>query len=171
VFSADGVARTPIDVSPEQAADLRSHTLLVFTGRSHFTPDVRNRVWDAYARGDAEVADALRAIRELTGPVRDALAGGRWEELATLARTHWEHQLRLDPAIRSPRSEAVLDALEQAGAWGWKGTGPGAGGCLVAFVPPERRAQAERAATDAGGTVLQFDFAGEGVAVWEREEA
>lgn len=153
-----------LDVSPDAARDLERHLVVAYTGHSHLSSATHARVWDGYASG-GDVADALRAIRDLARPAARALEDGRWQELARLLGENWVQQQRLDATIATPRVERIERAARDAGAWGLKATGAGAGGCLLILAPPERRTAVAEAVTATGGRVLDAGFAAEGVHV------
>ncbi len=161
-FGTDGVGVRALDVSPEVAGDLAQHVVLAYTGESHFSPDTHQRVWDAFARGEPSVSEALRSMRDLARPVADALEAADWRTLATLVDANWEAQQRLDATISTPKIGRIERAARDAGAWGLKATGAGAGGCLIIVGPPRRCKAIVDAVRAAGGEQLPaaFDFAG-----------
>jgi len=164
-FEGDEVAVRSIDVSSEAAGDLERHLLIIYTGHSHFSSATHERVWQGYAR-DADVAEALRTTRDLAEPAAKALAAGSWEELARIVKENWDQQQRLDATISTPRVRDIEEAVREAGAWGVKATGAGAGGCLLALVPAPSRGRVAEAAVKAGGQVLAAGFEAAGVRVW-----
>jgi len=56
------------------------------------------------------------------------------------------------------------------GGGGGAACGAGAGGCLVFLARPGRDFDVTEALRGAGGTILKFTFAEEGVAAWESLE-
>jgi D-glycero-alpha-D-manno-heptose-7-phosphate kinase len=56
-----------------------------------------------------------------------------------------------------------MDAARRAGAIGGKACGAGGGGCLLFYVPEERRAILSTALARDGLRVLDFDFDSYGV--------
>ncbi len=170
-FASDGVRSRRLSVSEEAARDLEAHLVLAYTGHSHFSSATHARVWQAYGEGDAEVTDALHRIHELAGPAAQAIEQGDWRTLADLIAENWKQQRLLDATIATPRSEAIERAAIEAGAWGGKATGAGAGGCMMLLAPASKRAAVAAAAEGAGALVLPAGFVFDGVAVWEREDA
>jgi D-glycero-alpha-D-manno-heptose-7-phosphate kinase len=168
-FDAEGATSSRLEVSSEQSRDLERHTLLVYTGHSHFSSGTHVFVWDRYAAGDAEVTDALRSLRDLADEAAGRVAAADWEGLARVVDRNWSEQQRLHPSIATPRMRTIEDAARAAGAWGLKATGAGAGGCMIAIGPTHRRGAVEAAVTAAGGAVLSYSFSPVGVTV--REDA
>lgn len=164
-----GVRRLSI---PEPAArELSSHTVLVYTGQTHFSSQTHARVWDAYNSGDETVIDAIRCIRDAAREAGDAIESGDWKRLASLVDENWRNQQRLDATMVTPATTRIDAAVREAGAWGLKATGAGAGGCVVVLCPPERRWAVTEAAHVTGGKVLDFDFSFDGVRVWQQDDA
>lgn len=170
-FAADGVEVRRLAVSEEAARDLEMHMVLAYTGHSHFSSATHARVWQAHGEGDGEVTDALHRIRALAGPAAEAIEQGDWHRLAGVSAENWKQQQRLDSTIATPRSGAIERAALEAGAWGCKATGAGAGGCMMLLCPAGRRGAVAAAVKGAAGRVLPAGFALDGVAVWEQEDA
>ena len=165
-----GVEARPIDVTEEAAADLANHLIVAYTGQSHFSSQPHDRVWKAYHEGGNEIADAIRTMRDLVAPVRAALESGDWHGLAKLIDENWTQQQRLDATISTEATRTIETAVRDAGAWGVKATGAGAGGCLIVAGPAERRAELEAAAQAAGGRLLEWSFDFRGVTGWQVED-
>jgi D-glycero-alpha-D-manno-heptose-7-phosphate kinase len=164
-----GVEVRPVTISEEGAADLAAHSIIVYTGQSHFSSQTHDRVWRAYREGRDGMGDAIRRMRDLVGPVRDALESCDWHELARLIDENWTQQQLLDATISTQATRTIESAVRQAGAWGVKGTGAGAGGCLVVVGPSDRRRDLCAAAERAGGRVLEWGFDFGGVTSWRVE--
>lgn len=168
--SGSGVEVRPIDVTEEAAADLANHMIIAYTGQSHFSSQTHDRVWKAYHEGGNEIADAIRTMRDLVAPVRSALESGDWHGLAKLIDENWTQQQRLDATISTEATRTIETAVRDAGAWGIKAAGAGAGGCLIVAGPAERRAELEAAAQAAGGRLLEWSFDFRGVTGWQVED-
>ncbi len=157
---------------PEPAArELEQHSVLVYTGQTHFSSQTHSRVWGAYNSGDGDVIDAVRCIRDAAGEAGRAIENGDWVMLSGLIDENWRNQQRLDPTMVTPATARIEVAVREAGAWGLKATGAGAGGCLFVLCPPNRRTAVKEAARANGGEVLDFDFVFDGVTVLQRDDA
>jgi D-glycero-alpha-D-manno-heptose-7-phosphate kinase len=166
-FAADGVTVHPIHPERVAVRELEAMLLVAYTGQSHFSMQTHARVWTAYAEGRDGIQDALRSMRDLAIDAADMLRAGDWRGLAGIMDENWKQQQRLDGTISTSRVRTIEEALRTAGAWGLKAAGAGAGGCLVAIVPPDARSTAIDAATAAGARVLESRFDFEGVTEWE----
>ena len=162
-FGRDSVEIRRLAVAADAADDLCRHIVLAYTGRSHFSSATHSRVWERFGAGDREIGDALESLKDLAAECAGALEAADWTRLAGVIDENWRHQQRLDKTISTPHTLTMEEAAREAGAWGLKATGAGAGGCVVALGPPD----AQRAIGDAlerlGATVLDVAFSMEGV--------
>lgn len=168
-FSASGVETRPLALDPQSVAELEATLVIAYTGQSHFSAQTHRRVWTAYAEARRDTVEALRAIRDLGTAAAEAISAADWPRLARVVDDNWVQQQRLDATISTPRVRTVEAAIRQAGAWGLKAAGAGAGGCLLALAPPAKRADVIHAATAAGAVVLEARFDFTGVTVWEED--
>ncbi len=169
-FTEDGhVAVRILDLTSEQANDLRRHMAIVYTGQSHFSSQTHDRVWQAYRENQGGVADALHTMRDLVEPLSRALEAGDWREVARGVDENWRQQQILDATISTHATQQIDLAVRDAGAWGIKATGAGAGGCLIVMGPADRQSDIARAAEDQGGRVLEWQFDFSGLTSWQTE--
>jgi D-glycero-alpha-D-manno-heptose-7-phosphate kinase len=166
-FSSDSVSVQLIEPTQEQATELASMLVVAYTGESHFSSQTHSRVWSTFQAGDADTIDALQSIRDLGSEAGAALRAGDWPALARVVDENWRQQQRLDLTISTPAVQQVEQAARQNGAWGLKLTGAGAGGCLMAIVPPQAVERVCDAVTRAGARVLPAGFDFGGVQTWK----
>lgn len=170
-FAAQGVSARRLELSDAHIADLEAHVILAYTGRSHFSSQTHDRVWQRFEAGDRDVTDALAGLHALAAEAAQALEAGDWQRLAQVVNENWRRQQQLDVTIATPRTREMDEAVRAAGAWGVKATGAGAGGCLVALAPTESHEAVVTAFRRLGATVLDARFAAEGVEVkFERDD-
>ena len=168
-FTEGEVNARRLAFTEDQSGDLGRHVALIYTGRSHFSSQTHDRVWERFASGDAAVTDALGMLRELPARAAEAFERADWKALAGVIDENWRQQQLLDATIATPKTRELEASAREAGAWGLKATGAGAGGCLVVLAPPDRRDQVIAAVTALGAAALQADFDEAGVTV--RREA
>ncbi len=168
-FHNGEVSARRLSVSDHAMHDLENHVVLVYTGQSHFSSETHARVWQQYHNDEERVVTAIRQIRDVAQLAADVLEAGDWRRLAELADENWRCQQLLDGTISTGVTKAIERAARQAGVWGLKATGAGAGGCLVVLCAPERRDAVAEAVESEGGKVLLCGFTNEGVTVWEED--
>ena len=158
-----------LDVSAEAVDDLTRHLVLVHTGHSHFSSQTHARVWEGFDAGEKQVTGALAIMRDLVAPAAKAIESGDWAALAELVAQNWHEQQQLHATISTERTREIEAAALEAGAWGMKATGAGAGGCVVILCPSAKRIGVCQAVRSVGGEVLDCAFSAHGVEVWEQE--
>ncbi len=156
---------TPLSLPAGVADDLARRIVLCYTGASRFSGATIARVMQAYERGEHGVVGALRRIREIADEMADALAAGDARRIGALLSENWRQQQALDPAMRTAEMARLEGALADAGAFGGKAAGSGAGGCMF-FVAGDDIAAARRAAVGAGARLLPVVWAEDGVRTW-----
>jgi D-glycero-alpha-D-manno-heptose-7-phosphate kinase len=170
-FSQGDVNVQPLSIDEEAARDLARHTVLVYTGKTHFSSQTHARVWESFHAGESRVIEAIRGMRDAACEVGPVLEAGGWRELASLVDDNWRCQQLLDATMFTPATREIDAAVRAAGCWGLKATGAGAGGCLVVLCPLEKRRDVAAAARACGSQVLDFEFTFDGVSVWQQGDA
>jgi galactokinase/mevalonate kinase-like predicted kinase len=124
-----------------------------------------SRVVSGYERGDQEIVSAFRGMKDVAAAMVEALQSGNPGQVGRLLNENWVHQCRLDPGMRTPDMARLELAMNEAGVFGGKAAGAGAGGCMF-FLARSDPANAARAAERAGARVLPVAFVAEGVRTW-----
>lgn len=164
-FRDPDVGVEPITLDPTFAGALARGTILCHTGRSRVSGAMIARVMAAYQRGDARVAGALRALRDLAERMVEALRAGDLARVGAVLAEHWVRQQELDPGMRTQEMARLEQAMVGVGALGGKAAGAGAGGAMF-FVVGDRMREAADAARGAGASVLPVAWAAEGARAW-----
>jgi D-glycero-alpha-D-manno-heptose-7-phosphate kinase len=163
-FRDPDVGVEPLTLDPAFAADLERHLVLCYTGVSRVSGRTIARVMDAYESGDAQVTEALRALRTLADRMTEALRAADLPLVGELLTENWRQQQALDADMRTPEMARLEEAMTDAGVLGGKAAGAGAGGCMVFLVrDPARAADAARRV---GATVLPVAWEPDGVRTW-----
>jgi D-glycero-alpha-D-manno-heptose-7-phosphate kinase len=152
----------PLQLEEEFVADLERRTLLCYTSASRFSGNTISRVMKAYQRGESKVSRALRGLRAVAEEMTDALLKADSLRVGRLLSKNWEHQLELDPAMRTSTMARVEEAVMSAGALGGKAAGSGAGGCMF-FLCQDDPTESINAARSQGAEILPVRWARAGV--------
>jgi D-glycero-alpha-D-manno-heptose-7-phosphate kinase len=97
--------------------------------------------------------------------MRTAVGGADWPETARLLREEWKLRRTNAPAIATPLIDSLIAVSRKNGAMGAKVCGAGGGGCVLFMIEPDARQRVEQKLTAAGGQILPFAVAREGVSV------
>ena len=162
----DGKVRvTPLDISRTATEELRSHTLLFFTGITRPSRDILQYQKDDTRRADPTVVDSLHHTKELGYRVKEALEEGDLERFGRLLDEHWQNKKHRSDKISNPQIDRWYELARENGALGGKVIGAGGGGFLMLYSPNSAKAAVRRALGAAGLREMPFDFDFEGAKV------
>jgi D-glycero-alpha-D-manno-heptose-7-phosphate kinase len=130
----DRVAVRRLSVATGARAEFERRALLIYTGESRISGSTVSAVLDAFRSGNAQVRDALAAMKALAMQMVVALEAGDLTALGALLVEHWVYQRSLHPAIPTPRIDEIIRRAELAGALGWKAMGASGGGCVLVLA-------------------------------------
>lgn len=164
-FRDPDVGIEPLTLEPAFAAALERHTLICYTNKSRVSGDTISRVMGAYERGDSKVTGALRALKDTGHAMAEALRAADLGRVGALLTENWKHQQALDAGMRTREMEQLENAAANAGTWGGKAAGAGAGGAMFFVMKGDARDAASTVART-GATVLPLSWAAEGVRTW-----
>lgn len=150
----------PLPVHPDSRRWLDEQLLLFDSGGARDA----SRIIDG-ARAARDTADRfaiLHGIRELTGPLRQALAKGDTAQFGPLLTENWRLKSALGAGISTPRADRLLSMCMAAGAHGGKMVGAGGGGYVLVSVPREALATVRTAMRQADAAELAFSVSPQG---------
>jgi D-glycero-alpha-D-manno-heptose-7-phosphate kinase len=155
----------PIPLSPSLKCELEDRFLLVYTGKSHFSSAMHQKVISEAEQHRADFDALARAA--VAG--KEALLADDLEAFAAAMNANWDAQKALHPDITTPEIEALHRAAFQAGAIGFKANGAGGGGTVTILAERNRNPQITRVVEDLGMQVLPALIDTTGLQVWEVE--
>ncbi len=126
--------------------------LAVYSGIKADTATYVGRVTARRAAHPAAVERIFDAMGALALAGREALLAQDWPRLGELL--DMQHGLAHALGVDIPQTATLVFAAREAGAWGAKLSGAGGGDCVIALVPPDRRAAVIAAWQAAGGTLV-----------------
>jgi D-glycero-alpha-D-manno-heptose-7-phosphate kinase len=126
----------PVALPPTRLEELEKHLLILHTGIRRRAADIAEKQIRNVSQNRARL-DEMRVLvdegyRILTGNCSIASFG----ELLDRA---WCLKSGIGPAISNDQIRSTYETGRQAGALGGKLLGAGGGGCMLFFVPPEKR--------------------------------
>lgn len=158
----DRIHREAIPVPPEE---IEARFVLAYTGAPRQSGINNWKVFQAHINGDRKVLRNFEQIAEIARGMHQALARGAWREVGALLRAEWRLRRTNAPQISTPLIDRLIAAAGNAGGLAGKVCGAGGGGCVVFFTPPEKRDKVAQAVQRAGGRILPFNLARDGVTV------
>ncbi len=134
-----------------------------YTGMKADTMSIVRDVAAKRQREEHKVDRIFQAIAELVGEAHTRMLEGDWQRVGKLFDFNQEY-LR-DLGVSSEKLETLIGAAKAAGAWGAKLSGAGGGDCMIAVVPPDRKAAVEAAIAKAAGEVMNVTPNAEGARI------
>jgi len=156
------VSSSPVRLSHDTCLELESRMLLVYTGQSHLSGDVHNKVIGDYQAGVARTLEAMATLRNTPVWAKSALMRGDFVELAEIMNVNTAAQKDLHPEITTDKIEELQEIGRKAGAMGFKINGAGGGGSVTMLCGSDNLREVESAVKEAGFRVLpcHLDFGG-----------
>lgn len=152
-------------IDPAFLQFLERQMVLCYTGTSRISGRMISRVVGGYERGDENIVRAFRGMKEVAAQMVEALEAGDPGQVGRLLNENWAHQCKLDPGMRTDEMAKLERAMTDAGVFGGKAAGAGAGGCMF-FLARSDPARVEAAARTAGAQLLPLSWVPEGVRTW-----
>ena len=152
----------PVTLDPAVQCELEDRVVLVYTGKSHFSSGMHQKVISEAGRHRADF-DSLAAAA-VAG--KEALLAGDLTAFGEAMNSNWAAQKRLHPEITTPEIEALHAAVQEAGAIGFKANGAGGGGTVTILAERHRTHFVRRAVRDMGMQILSSQIDGHGLRIW-----
>lgn len=150
--------------------ELNSRLVIVYTGKSHFSSAIHEKVIAEYEAGH-NVAQFDRLIR-CARMGHEALKTGDLNAFGAMMCDNWDAQKALHPDITTWAIEDLHRAALDSGAIGFKANGAGGGGTVTILAGNGMRSMRDiRAAVrELGMEILPAEIGFEGVQVWKTDE-
>lgn len=157
-FLQDGSFRvTPLKLPCERLRQFKSHLMLIYTGISRISSEVA----EEQHRKIPENSSRLKLLAGFATRAQEILCSScSLQEFGELLHQSWLVKRSLSQQISSPELDQIYERAVNAGAWGGKLLGAGAGGFMLFFVPPEKQPAVTAALR--GFLQVPFDFDPEG---------
>lgn len=130
----DDIIINRLPISPQRLQEFEQHLFIVFTG-------IRRKAADVVEKQLQKVGDntdILKGMRYMVDDGWDILTGNRsLAEFGELLHRAWLAKRSLDADISNSEIDKIYQSGREAGAWGGKLLGAGAGGFMLFFAPPE----------------------------------
>ncbi|MFN9174601.1 MAG: GHMP kinase [Synechocystis sp.] len=123
-----------VTMSPQRMAEFESHLFIVFTGIRRKAADVVEK----QLKRVEDNTDTLKMMRQMVDQGWDILTGNDdLSAFGNLLDEAWRAKRSLDQGISNGEIDQMYQRGREAGAWGGKLLGAGAGGFMLFFAPPE----------------------------------
>ena len=160
----DGVDREHLAVDE---SEIERRFVICYTGEPRHSGINNWEMFKRHIEGDRDVFTSFDRIRDAAVQMRDALLANDWNSVAETMRAAYPNRKRLAPGITTPHMDDLVEKALANGAEAAKVCGAGGGGCIAFLCTEGRKPDVERALTEAGGEILKWEVAREGLLVKE----
>ncbi len=165
-IEVDGkVSVNPLKISSTDSEELRSNTLLFFTGLQRSSREILQAQREDTRRAERTVVDSLHRTKELGYSIKEVLEQGNLEKFGRLLDEHWQNKKRRSGKISDPKIDRWYELAREHGALGGKVIGAGGGGFLMLYCPGSAKATVRQVFSAEGLREVPFDFDFEGAKV------
>jgi len=155
----------PVPVDLPTLSELEDRFVLVYTGQSHFSSAMHEKVIAEYHAGHN--VHVFEQLKECAVHGKEALLAGDLDAFAEAMNANWSAQKALHPDITTPEIDRLHEAALASGPVGFKANGAGGGGTVTILCQRNRDHLVRRAVERLGMTVLPSKIDFSGLRVWE----
>lgn len=155
----------PVPLNNATHCELEERFVLVYTGHSHFSSAMHEKVIAEYEADRNR--HVFQRLAECAARGKEALLAGDLNAFAQAMNENWDAQKQLHPDITTPEIETLHERTTAAGAIGFKANGAGGGGTVTILAQRNRDHLVRRAVEELGMTVLPSKIDATGLRVWE----
>ena len=119
--------------------------LLVYTGQPHHSGLNNWQIIKAAVDGETSTLKALSQIAQISMNMLKACQNQQWEKFPSLFEEEFQARLQLSPNFVTPEIEALKKLALNSGAEAVKICGAGGGGCVMVWLPPEKKPEMTQA--------------------------
>ena len=136
-----GVTREKINI---HIKELERRLILCFTGEPRASGTNNWQIMKKHIDGDKAVYQKMESIKQTAQKMGEALAKNRFDIVGQLLNEEWDNRKKLSKNVTTLKIEKIIKSAFQKGATAAKVCGAGGGGCLVLFVPPDKKKVVEK---------------------------
>ena len=160
----DGVDREHLAIDEKE---IERRFVICYTGEPRHSGINNWEVFKRHIDGDKDVFTIFESIRDAAVQMRAALLANDWNAVAETMRAAYPNRKRLAPGITTPHMDLLVERALANGAEAAKVCGAGGGGCIAFLCAEGRKQDVERALTEEGGEILNWEVSREGLLVKE----
>ncbi len=166
-FFKDKVKVTPVNLKDEVLEELQYRTLLFFTGKAHFSPEIHSDMKKKYEEEKEREKQVRDELKRIAYELHRALKNEDLDYFGQLINENWEFKKKMSDKISDEAIDRTYDALIRAGGLGGKIQGAGGGGFLLMFTKKDKRGEVIKEAMRMNLEPFSFRFEMEGVKSWK----
>lgn len=164
-LQVEGVTREEVVTDLDE---LERRVALCFTGAPR-NSGINN--WEMYKRhidNAPGIFDRFERIRDTALKIDEALTARTFDKIGAVFAEEWASRRELAPGITTPFIDRLIEIARASGAEAAKVCGAGGGGCVAFYCQPKRKAEVEDALSNAGGQIIPYRIAREGLSIIQK---
>ncbi|MGE0882308.1 MAG: GHMP kinase [Blastocatellales bacterium] len=164
-LDVEGVTREEVVTDLDE---LESRVALCFTGAPR-NSGINN--WEMYKKHidrEGDIVERFDRIRDTALKIDEALSAKAFDRVGAIFAEEWASRRELVPTITTPFIDELIEIAKQNGGEAAKVCGAGGGGCVAFYCQPGRKADVEHSLSQAGGLVIKYSIAREGLTVVQK---
>ena len=161
-LTVEGVVREALTTDLDE---LENRVALCYTGAPRNSGANNWEMFKTHIDGDPLIFERFERIRDTALKIDDALSDNAFDHVGAIFAEEWASRRELVPGISTPFIDKLIDLARRHGAEAAKVCGAGGGGCVAFYCAPGRKAEVEKSLADAGGEVIPYRIAREGLTV------
>ncbi len=165
-FFKEGVRVTPVVLKDEVLEELQYRTLLFYTGKAHFSPEIHSDMKKKYEEEKEKEKLVRDELKRIAYELHKALIKEDLDSFGSLINENWEFKKKMSEKISDEAIDRAYDTLINAGGLGGKIQGAGGGGFLLMFTKKDKRGEVIKEAMKMNLEPFSFRFEMEGVKAW-----
>jgi len=158
----EGVTREEVVTDLDE---LERRVALCFTGAPR-NSGINN--WEMYKRhidNAPGIFERFERIRDTALKIDESLTARAFDKIGAIFAEEWASRRELAPGITTPFIDQLIEIARASGAEAAKVCGAGGGGCVAFYCEQGRKAEVEDALSKAGGRIITYRIAREGLRV------
>ena len=161
-LQVEGVIRAGISTDIDE---LESRVALCFTGAPRNLGINNWEMFKAHIDRAPGIFEKFERICATAVSIEKALAAKAFDEIGAIFAEEWASRRDLVPGITTPFIDELIEIAKPHGAEAAKVCGAGGGGCVAFYCAAGRKPEVEKALSAAGGQIIPYRIAREGVQV------
>jgi len=155
----------PIVLSPEKKRYLESHFMLFFTGISRYATEAAESKIENMGARKKELTRIRQTVDEALNLIYSSNSFA--PELGDLMHEAWKYKRSLSEKVSNKTIDGIYEAARDAGAYGGKLMGAGAGGFMVFIVKPELQERVKERLKHLTYVPFEFENFGSKIALFQ----
>lgn len=164
----DGYHVIPLVTSRERKQELNDSLMLFFTGFSHMSAAVQEKVKENFQ----DKIRRLQNMKTMVGEAQRILTGkGNLTEFGRLLHESWQIKRSLSGGVSTGEIDAMYETARKAGAEGGKLLGSGGGGFLLFYVDKDKKPYVRKALEKLLYVPFSFETGGTRIIYYREEDS